>query len=177
MCLYVCAFAAGCAWCLVPGAASTGPCESCELAELSLVRKLPALCIRRHHPQSKLGYACSLARHAHATILCCSLTGLRYLRAPRPAARARDKLNMAAAAVVRDNISLRPRCGRCCCAILIIIIRFSLQVLDLREGHLFYTLRGHQGPAQAVQFSPNGVSSTRVLRGFFFCCCFLQVDY
>ena len=30
------------------------------------------------------------------------------------------------------------------------------QILDLREGHLFYTLHGHQGAATAATFSPNG---------------------
>ena len=28
--------------------------------------------------------------------------------------------------------------------------------MDLKEGHLFYTLHGHQGPATAAAFSPNG---------------------
>lgn len=32
----------------------------------------------------------------------------------------------------------------------------TLKILDLREGHLFYTLHGHQGQASAVNFSPNG---------------------
>lgn len=31
-----------------------------------------------------------------------------------------------------------------------------MQVLDLREGSLFYTLHGHEGPALAAAFSPAG---------------------
>lgn len=30
------------------------------------------------------------------------------------------------------------------------------QVWDLREGHLFYTLHGHEGPSTCASFSPAG---------------------
>jgi centriolar protein POC1 len=30
------------------------------------------------------------------------------------------------------------------------------QIWDLREGHLFYTLKGHEGPIKSVRFSPKG---------------------
>lgn len=32
----------------------------------------------------------------------------------------------------------------------------SHKILDLREGHLFYTLHGHQGASTAVSFSQDG---------------------
>lgn len=32
----------------------------------------------------------------------------------------------------------------------------TVKVWDLRQGHILYTLYGHEGSANAVQFSPSG---------------------
>ena len=84
---------------------------------------------------------------------CCSTTKFTTTLSTRLASILPATFSSQAPATRRSRCSRYPLSFLCQTSL---VLPPPVQVLDLREGHLFYTLHGHQSDATATCFSPNG---------------------